>query len=374
MASCHHALGSHAARLRDADVLLLAYLTDISRDWLLGLSASAYRIPLVLVGQGNKWVGARGKMWGVARAAQLLGAVAPHVPILVLDGADTFVANPLRAIELARAIGRADDRVVVSTECNLWPVCTRMANFSRTRQHAACRNGSWPACFPNSGAFLGSGRALSRLVAAILPAFDPAHAASNAGQRAGGKWASNDQFAIGEAYLEQAALGLEIELDGRGDFVTSLIDCRPHRSLRAQNCWHEPWDALRHLRVDEASHEATLKWRTAARGGGHGGGEERAQRPLVLHSNADPTFAKLNSSSARPAWTWLLARRDELLAHPVVSLDGAALGACNVSSLGDVLALGHDVFGRMWSVEHRELLHRLSDTAVALSPEGSIRA
>ena len=34
--------------------------------------------------------------------------------------------------------------------------------------------------------------------------------------------------------------------------------------------------------------------------------------------------------------------------------------ACNVSSLGDVLALGHDVFGRMWSVEHRELLHRLS--------------
>ena len=63
-------LASHAS----PSVALLTYLTDASAlsPWVLGLSAAAHGVPLVVAGNGMRWGGAGVKLPAAQRAAQLL--------------------------------------------------------------------------------------------------------------------------------------------------------------------------------------------------------------------------------------------------------------------------------------------------------------
>ena len=337
LAQCSQALRADAASLQDAPIVLVAYITDVSRNWLLGLSAAAFSIPIVLAGQGMRWVGARGKIWGVARTAQLLGEVAPRATVVVLDGADTFVANSVSntLAAAAQAIGSSHNTLLLSTECNLWPSCERKVNFSRLATHRACQQ-SWHSCFPNSGGIMGSGRAISRLTEVLLPHFQP----TNDTKR---HWRfTNDQYQVHSVYIEQEQHDLQVDVDGSGTFVVSLMECRHMPKRRALNCYDAPWNAQRHLAVNASTREATLSWVSTH-------GQARVQRPLILHSNADPSFAVMNSATVKPAWEWLLPIRDGMLQSRLIALDSAHFGPCNVTTLGAALALGHNQTGRAWA-------------------------
>ena len=327
-----------APELQHAPVILLTYLTDVSINWLLGLTAAAHRVPLVVMGRGRRWIGIRGKLWGFARAAQLLSRVARHAAILTLDGSDTFVANPLSATArlLVHSIAHSRNAMLLVTECNAWPTTKygrcRNSKFDALEQHRACKAAGWPACYTNSGAFVASGPSIVRVVGAML-----------------GSWTEveehlTDQYSLQEVYRFQASHNVSIDVDGASEVMASLSVCRHHGRGASLNCFDEPWDPTTHLRVANVVggapgvSEITLSLANTTR------------RPFVFHSNGDPEFERINCTALQPAWAALLARRGELLGYRIVALD-AARSELNVTTLGDFLALGHTATGRKWKSE-----------------------
>ena len=330
------------SHLLQAPAVLLAYLTDVPRhQWMLGLGAANRDIPLVLIGQGLQWAGPVGKLWGIARAAQLLSRVIPTTPIIVLDGIDTFAANAISAaaLEKMQIVGHSTDRVLLSTECNLWPGCHRKHTFTTdVAQHRACTKSGAGSCFPNGGAYVAGSRVLARFAALLLAQYpktkDP-------------HWmVANDQYILHSVYLQQRQHNLSIDVDGEGAVFLSLIPCQYQRVRRAQNCFDTAWNPVVHVQANETTRDTVFTWR-----GRTNTDPPLRQTPLILHTNADPTYARWNLPQLRPAWSHLVPPSERLLQHRTLLLDSASRGLCGAMPLGELLLLGHNRSGRPWSAK-----------------------
>lgn len=104
-----------------APIILLAYATNIPSEWLLGASAARHKLPLVVAGLGAQsnwvwWEGAAAKLPGSARALEVLQRIAPKTPVALVDGFDTFVANPPDVKRLQDVA--QEDAVYLGGECN----------------------------------------------------------------------------------------------------------------------------------------------------------------------------------------------------------------------------------------------------------------
>lgn len=150
-------------------IVVLTYLTDIVRGqpWVLGLSAALHKMPLVIAGYGMQWDGAvKIKIPAAMRAIQALYAFRPQTTILFADGSDTAICNaPSKAMAALSQIvpmPRRNTTVLFSGECGSWPKCYRK-EYEKVNAHRVCRSVSH-ACYPNSGAYLGTPVALMRML------------------------------------------------------------------------------------------------------------------------------------------------------------------------------------------------------------------
>ena len=343
--SLEHCSGflSREEQLHAAPLVILAYLTDFPQhSWMLGVSAADRELPLLLVGQGRRWTGPIGKLWGIARAAQVLSHVVPTKPIVVLDGIDTFVANGLSDMAHAtlRAIGRSASSVLVSTECNLWPQCSRKYQFrTEVQAHRTCRKEGWPSCYPNGGAYTASARGLMRFASLQLAMHETSKANT---PNATASWVgSNDQYILQSIYLQQDAgsHNLTIDVDGPGEVFLSLMPCSFHRGRRGLNCFDKAWAPMEHVQANETTREVAFTLNSSR------------QLPLILHSNADPQYARWHTSALRPAWRHLFPPGKRLLEHRVLLLDSAIGGACAAANLGELLRHGHNGSTRPWDAK-----------------------
>ena len=103
------ALSRRAHSLSPPPFALLTYLTDSASlsPWVLGLSAAAHGVPIIVVGAGMKWAGAGVKLPAARRAAQ---AVAAHeglrgVALVFADGSDTAIASYVACAVVAAGAG-----------------------------------------------------------------------------------------------------------------------------------------------------------------------------------------------------------------------------------------------------------------------------
>ena len=160
------ALSRRAHSLSPPPFALLTYLTDSASlsPWVLGLSAAAHGVPIIVVGAGMKWAGAGVKLPAARRAAQ---AVAAHeglrgVALVFADGSDTAIARTpsTEAAALLRDVGARKDAVLVSGECGSWPLCYQSRYRSAHAAFRQCAARKSPACYPNSGLYAGSAPSL----------------------------------------------------------------------------------------------------------------------------------------------------------------------------------------------------------------------
>ena len=289
------------------------------------MSAVAHRVALVQAGQGMRWNHTHGKAWGITRVCQLLHRLAPQTPVLVVDGTDVLVANPLswRAMRLAREIGKSARRMLFATECNLWPRCSLRAAFATDAQHQQC-SASWPTCFLNSGGYLASSAAAMEFSQLIL-------------DRLSMEVTVSDQLAAQWAYLRQLQFNLSIAIDGAAIFMASLAKCTKNTVHRP--CSRHSWRPLDHLRIDQAG-DATLSW-----SGPHWNpraettaSNATVQRPFLLHSNADPYLQIVGSRALQPLWNQF--DMNVLGSESIAVLDSATFGLCSLRSLSQVQEQG----------------------------------
>ena len=191
-------------------VAVLAYLTDTSslHPWVLGLSAAAHGVPLIVAGHGRRWGGAGIKLPAARRAVEALSTGLPHATAVVFaDGSDTAIANPPSG-EALSALSRtaSQTQALVAGECNSWPVCYR-EQYSRHRAHSLCVQRRSTGCFPNSGLYAGRTTSLLLLLTALeAEASDPRRRPPERG---------DDQAALHHLYLQEERGGGE-GADGTG--------------------------------------------------------------------------------------------------------------------------------------------------------------
>ena len=330
--------------------VLLTIMTFIPDDWMLGVSASLFSLPLVIAGLPRHGArssdlvpvdGAAFVAWKVRMlrtALRLLRATAPGISVIVVDGLDTVVVNPPPALT-ASAHVRAP--LLLSAECNSWPRCYAEEYTRRSADHAQCRG----ACYANSGVFMGRSGALLRL----LDAMDDEHQATRRNASA----SRNDQ--VDQAILHRLYLRLSphaaamprAHLDHHQHLALNLWACRGpsaaelrrragHWPTKDQQCHDGDWDPL-------AKMHATADGGIAVRSGGIDA------RPVIVHSNGDhsrmhwsPTLGSLLRQLVRP--------REPLLSHPLLLVHdggsseeaggGGANGSAALTSLGGVLGWG----------------------------------
>lgn len=351
---------------------LVTYMTDIPvHAWPLGLSSSLHRLPLVVIGKGMRWAlevgGARGasvpartrhapyrervcraraqaKLPAVTRGLQLLQAAAPRQPVVFADGTDTVIAHaPNRPVhlELLTRAAMSSRLVLFSAECQSWPRCYKR-NYTAHVGHRTCRATGSRTCFPNSGAYLASSKALLKLLPALVHA-----TADGFGARAE---SGDDQAAVHHANLGHVAQSLEVTIDQTSAFFLSLGACkgdgRPRTFLDDfELCHYGGYNPLERLgrRAGAAPHMSD-----AVAG---------AQHPVLMHANGlhermhkawfgspERNFSDFSRRRARNLtalwWEALVPDAAAQLAHPVLLVDSAEGGLCRVVPLRDVVTRG----------------------------------
>lgn len=320
-------------------VVLVAYTTDFMMDWLLGLSAAHFQIPLVLVGAGLRWDGQLARSAGVLRALQMLERLTPGIAVIVLDGVDTIVANKLT--ELARKkigqVATSDNHVVVGTECVLWPSCRREL-FDVIPAHKHCKT-HWPGCYPNSGTILASPTALRR----AWPIIGELMIHSNVSKSY--QSSPQDQSALQDLYLTQSRYGMNVEVDGPSTVFASLAKCGyalpKQRRLR---CYDHKWKPTEHMSISDGG----LAYRSSlvSEDVRAAQGIEEVQRPLIAHDNGDP---EANVVKDAGLFDLLVPPSMAQLRYRMLALDTAAFGHCDAPMLGEVLAtMGTNTTRRPW--------------------------
>ena len=366
--------------------IVLTYSTGVPEQWLLGLSAVAHGLPLVLVGLGRRgwsWWSPAGKLPGTARALQFMNALTPSAPIVFADGGDTVVANRWTQAEVERTsamIGggnlgsssssssSAVDRVITGGECNSWPLCYN-ESYLRDHSYRRCLAGS-AACYPNSGTYLGRPAALLGFVDGLKSTLRRMDARGYAGRLEAEK--GNDQALLHRLYLHRARHAAataqqpqspaqpqppaySLHIDGEAAVFLSLFPCSGyHRYKRRGNgpfeyCHEKPFDPMRRLQSTGNGTGLVLRSmdvtgsRSSSRSSGSDGDSShtssRDRRPLLLHANGK--HYRLHERPLAPLLSWLLspsaAERARIERHPVLLIDSVPLGTCGVATFGSVM-------------------------------------
>jgi len=329
---CMHAVESSS--WRPSLPVMLTYLTSgPPSDWLLGMSAARHGLPLVLAGHGRRWDGWTGRLPGLGRAVRMIAHLTrgqPSSAIIVTDGSDTMVVNPLaasmQALQSAQDIYSSPNKVLVGAECMSAPQCY-IGMYATDREHQACLTSS-QACFANAGAYLGSPSALLRAW----------HAVSDIAATGKGRELNDDQFGLHKLYLAQRQRNVSVRVDGASSIFLSLRECvraRIGKRKRTKVCNYGSYDPLRHVQRD-----------TSPVGLVFGVPGQAVQRPLLAHANGygNTTHERfqqlqraLNGASAAVSVAQSLVR---WRAQPVLLVDAATSRpgqVCEVVTLGTLL-------------------------------------
>ena len=238
----------------------------------------------------------------------------------------------------------SDERVLVSSECNSWPMCYIRSYEATNSDLATCQQshlrGEFTSCFPNSGCYAGSGKALLSWLASM-------HATAEA---ATGLEHDDDQAAVHQLLLS----GREprIRIDRGSSVFLNLFPCPPATSVRSAKAssWndtapchqssrgHYPFEHVYGRGLNLTLYDGSVPRHGVLR---------RPRRPLLVHGNGmhwtlDVLLAQWDAQSNASTGLPGPKRRvwpppATLLDHPVLLLDSASLGACNVSTLGELL-------------------------------------
>ena len=327
--------------------VLLTYMTDTRPPWALGLSAAHYKIPLVVAGHGMRWGGVGIKLPAAYRAIQMLSALLPQYPVIFADGSDTVVGNSLgltvtkhvASSLMGRPISRSSssrlvanlsvDSVLLSGECGSYPLCYREAH-ERMPTFLECRTRS-STCYPNSGMFMGSPEALMRLLPIL----------HNISQHGGGVEHNEDQAAANVLYASSASSRVEhaqllregrlsLVIDDESDVFLSLYGCKFGKTRTIGHglwlCHEGAYDPLQHISRDGNSILHTDR-------------AGRAHRPFLVHASGIhdrllKAFELGSPRGNRTNWYDVFARDVLVDRHPVVVVDSATQGICNLTTLG----------------------------------------
>ena len=355
--------------------IVLTYSTGVPEQWLLGLSAAAHGLPLVLVGLGRRgwsWWSPVGKLPGTARALQLMHALTPSAPIVFADGGDTVVANRWTRAEvesamscggiLSRCSNSATDHVITGGECNSWPLCYN-ESYLRDPSYRRCLAGS-AACYPNSGTYLGRPAALLGFVDGLKSTLRRMDARGYAGRLEAEK--GNDQALLHRFYLHRArhaaasalsqpqpqpqslpqplSPAFSLCIDGEAALFLSLFPCSGYHHYKQRGngpfeyCHEKPFDPMR--RLQSTGNGTGLVLRSTDVASSRSTGETpHDRRPLLLHANGK--HYRLHERPLAPLLSWLLspsaAERARIESHPVLLIDSVPLGTCGVASFGSVM-------------------------------------
>lgn len=321
--------------------VLLTYMTDTRPPWALGLSAAHFKIPLVVAGHGMRWGGVGIKLPAIHRAIQMLSALLPQYPVIFADGSDTVVGNPLGLLVtkhvasalMGRSISGSSnsrlianlsvDSVLLSGECGSYPLCYREAH-ERMPAFLECRTRS-STCYPSSGMYMGSPEALMRLLPIV----------HNISQHGGGVEHNEDQAAANLLYSSSASPRVEhaqllregrlsLVIDDESDVFLSLYGCKFGKTRTIGHglwlCHEGAYDPLQHISRDGNSILHTDR-------------AGRAHRPFLVHASGIHDRL-LKAFGNRTNWYDIFARDVVVDRHPVVVVDSATQGVCNLTTLG----------------------------------------
>ena len=338
--------------------IILAYSTSIPEEWLLGASAALHGAPLVLAGLGRRgwpwWSGGGGKLTGVARALQVINAIAPDAPVVFADGGDTIISNRWTRADALSLLGTGAKDVLIGGECNSWPLCYN-ASYLRVPAYRDCVASGSPTCYANSGMYLGRPAQLMRFVQRLRDIMTRLDQRGYRGKLEAEK--GNDQSAVHHAYLESRGVtpweeqaGLtssattiaaggssrwRMAVDGESAFFLSLYICGGRRySMRGRGpheyCSEAAFDAM--PRLSPGGNGTRLAYATAS--------PAPPRQPFLLHANGK--HYRLHERPLRP----LLRRLRDMTtgvtakaaSHKVVLVDAVAIGeTCGVAGLDRVL-------------------------------------
>ncbi|KAL1504535.1 hypothetical protein AB1Y20_010937 [Prymnesium parvum] len=329
-----------------ADPVVATFATSVSSPWLLGLSAAARGLPLLVAGLGtsfpryfNWWLGYGKKLPGSRRAAQLLAALAPRAPVVWVDSTDTMIVNPLLS-SAARALDevlaqRGTHRVLSGAECYSWPRCYE-EDYARDAQHVACTARS-PTCYPNSGTYLSTAAGLERW-------FEAQNATLHEflGSPMSNAECTHDQAVLHHMLLNRTRplyAGIDMRLDDTSEFFLNLHQCEPPRYWRMRNvskCYHTAHEPLAHARVECSSANCSL-WYAPGHAPPRPLRKRAAHRPWLAHANG--RHATLSHGAAFAPLIQGLRLSPALRQHPVLLVDPAGGGVCEVSTIGQLYAV-----------------------------------
>ena len=321
---------------------MLSYATQVSSHWQLGLSAARHGMPLVLAGLGQpRWPwyqGGRKKLPGSRRALQISHQLWPQQPVISSDTGDLLIGNSLGRTHLATLAGLSDSaRMFIAAECNSWPVCYRDA-YAHDAEHHRCL-AKHSACYPNSGVLTASARTMLHFydewARVIIGSNDLGKAE---------RW--NDQAAVHRLFQNRSQYAaFRLKVDAANLFSLQLWKCEGALAKASGKHFHY---------CHERSFDPTAGLNTAADGTSVTYTDERGveQKPFLVHSNGHHYVLSKEESHLRPLLELYAAvppaELHRLLRHPVVLVDTAEHGPCNVTTLGWLMNATHSPEGAPW--------------------------
>lgn len=329
---------SHVKMLPPTSPIILTYSTRVpAAPWLLGLSAAAHGLPLVVAG-----LGAPGWAWyeggsqviiGTRRAAQLLYHLAPEAAVVATDSGDTIIANPPRVgsrteAAIAHALGQQQPSILLGAECRSWPKCYRKL-YTNVRSHQDCWARS-ASCYVNGGMALASTAALvpwademARMLFSYrkLPLRSPL---------IGNIERTNNQAILHRLVANHSMLPFRAMVDDANTVFLSLNPCKANESAAVVGPFRYCSERAFHPHKD-LSHGRDR--------GGDAGVFFGRQQPLLLHSNGD--HVNLQRSPIIPLLERIQQANDSKLDVPVLLLDASSSGrvpkTCSETTLRELI-------------------------------------
>ena len=324
--------------------IVFTYATFVNAEqWLLGLSAALHGWPVALAGFGREnfqWWKPGTKLPGTVRAAELLGKLAPNRTIMFGDGGDTVIANPFTSTTRAvLAELHNTPRVLISSECNSWPVCYRDM-YTEDIESVACSARS-ATCYPNSGAFIGRPGPMVQFLRG-LQRMTPWSEREARERNMSVAEIANDQAGMHRLFINRSAEPFVQSVDALSAFFLNLFPCTgPSKEERLHS--QSRFDPYR--MCHEREYEPLPDIHVLKDGLEFVNSEGTIQRPVLVHANG--LHYRMTSNRTRTPFSYLIrslrAQRAKLLEYPILLIDSAFDGTCSVSKLGDVLARSREM-------------------------------
>ena len=159
----------------------------------------------------------------------------------------------------------------------------------------------------------------------------------------------NDQAAVHRIFLNRSSYaartrheggGFALAVDADNLFSLQLWKCdglTEHTKKPFEYCHEAPFEPVKGLRTASDGKEVTF---TDPKG--------LVQKPFLVHSNGHHYVMTRDESGLRPLLDLYDAPPPELLRHPVVLVDSAEHGACNVTTIGWLMNATRSPEGAPW--------------------------